>query len=134
FGARDYDPQTGRWTAKDPMAFKAYSSNLYGYVLNDPINLVDLEGESPVVLGVALGVVISVAIYAAVDTIKKLGEEAIKERDEAMQEIGGPNSAAACKSVTEAQEKFAGAAKGGAAFGQLGAVASPTPRTTSPIR
>jgi RHS repeat-associated protein len=44
FGARDYDPETGRWTAKDPILFDGGDSNLYGYVLNDPINFKDLNG------------------------------------------------------------------------------------------
>jgi RHS repeat-associated protein len=45
FGARDYDAQTGRWTAKDPVLFAGGDANLYGYVLGDPINLVDIEGK-----------------------------------------------------------------------------------------
>lgn len=44
FGARDYDPQTGRWTSKDPILFAGGSTNVYSYVLGDPINLVDLTG------------------------------------------------------------------------------------------
>jgi RHS repeat-associated protein len=66
FGARDYDPETGRWTAKDPIGFAGGDTNLYGYtgsvgkplvetnlynyVLGDPVNLVDplgLDGEKP---------------------------------------------------------------------------------------
>ena len=43
FGARDYQPSTGRWTAKDPILFKG-GFNLYGYVGNDPVNLTDREG------------------------------------------------------------------------------------------
>ncbi len=48
FGARDYDPTVGRWTAKDPISFAGGDTNLYGYVLNDPVNIVDpagLEGD-----------------------------------------------------------------------------------------
>ncbi|BBG66160.1 Rhs family protein [Hydrogenimonas sp.] len=44
FGFREYDPFTGRWTAKDPIGFGGGDVNLYGYVLNDPVNLVDPLG------------------------------------------------------------------------------------------
>jgi len=44
FGARDYDPVSGRWTAKDPLFFDGGDTNLYGYVLDDPINRFDPLG------------------------------------------------------------------------------------------
>lgn len=44
FGARDYDPETGRWTAKDPIGFAGGDANLYGYVSNDPVNFLDIFG------------------------------------------------------------------------------------------
>jgi RHS repeat-associated protein len=44
FGVRDYDAETGRWTSKDPIRFAGGDTNLYGYVLNDPVNWVDPEG------------------------------------------------------------------------------------------
>jgi RHS repeat-associated protein len=44
FGARDYDPETGRFTAPDPLRFEGGGTNLYVYALNDPVNLVDPTG------------------------------------------------------------------------------------------
>ena len=44
FGARDYDAQTGRWTAKDPIGFNGGDSNLFAYVGGDPVNWIDPSG------------------------------------------------------------------------------------------
>jgi RHS repeat-associated protein len=44
FGYREYDAYTGKWTAKDPILFRGSLSNLYGYVLNDPVNFIDPSG------------------------------------------------------------------------------------------
>ena len=44
FGFRDYDPDVGRWTAKDPIFFAGGDTDLYGYVLNDPVNNLDPLG------------------------------------------------------------------------------------------
>ena len=44
FGMRDYDPQTGRWTAKDPIGFGGGDANLYRYVSADPVNSTDATG------------------------------------------------------------------------------------------
>ena len=60
FGARDYDPENGRWTRKDPVLFEGgdtnlfgyadsvgeplVETNLYGYALLDPINNIDPLG------------------------------------------------------------------------------------------
>ncbi|AUX41034.1 uncharacterized protein SOCE26_024390 [Sorangium cellulosum] len=48
FGARDYDAEVGRWTAKDPIRFDGGDTNLYGYVLNDPISFTDPNGLGPI--------------------------------------------------------------------------------------
>ena len=45
FGYRDYDASTGKWTAKDPIGFDGGDSNLYGYVLGDPVNGIDPLGQ-----------------------------------------------------------------------------------------
>ncbi len=44
FGYRDYAPEVGRWTAKDPIGFGGGDSDLYGYCGGDPINLTDFTG------------------------------------------------------------------------------------------
>ncbi|MEK6725852.1 MAG: RHS repeat-associated core domain-containing protein [Deltaproteobacteria bacterium] len=44
FGARDYDAETGKWTAKDPIGFAGGDMSLYGYVGNNPVNWIDPSG------------------------------------------------------------------------------------------
>jgi len=44
FGYREYDPFTGKWSAKDPLLFGGGDSNLYGYVLGDPVGGIDPSG------------------------------------------------------------------------------------------
>ena len=56
FGARDYDPVTGRWTAKDPIRFDGDGPNLYGYTQNDPINFVDVNGFTKIKFDISEGV------------------------------------------------------------------------------
>jgi RHS repeat-associated protein len=53
---RAYDADLGRWLNPDPIG-TAGGVNTYGYVLNDPVNLVDPTGQGPVGAGVgaALG-------------------------------------------------------------------------------
>ncbi len=54
FGARDYNPSTGRWTAKDPIKFDG-GINLYQYSKGDPVNYLDINGKNP--LSIIFGVV-----------------------------------------------------------------------------
>jgi RHS repeat-associated protein len=56
FGMRDYDPKTGRWTAKDPILFDGGDPNLYLYINADPINNVDSTGKCPQCLLAGFGV------------------------------------------------------------------------------
>ncbi len=44
FGARDYDPEAGRWTSRDPALYEGREANLYGYVGNNPVSFVDRTG------------------------------------------------------------------------------------------
>jgi len=81
FGARDYDAETGRWTSKDPIGFKGKTTNLYGYVFNNPINFHDATGKiagvvNPATVGAALAITGIVA--AAINKMfngKKASEE-----------------------------------------------------------
>lgn len=50
----DYDPEAGRWTAKDPIRFVGGDVNLYGYVINEPVNLIDSSGLADVTVGFEL--------------------------------------------------------------------------------
>ncbi|MCK5344490.1 MAG: RHS repeat-associated core domain-containing protein, partial [Candidatus Heimdallarchaeota archaeon] len=55
FGYRDYDPDIGRWTAKDPILFAGGDTDLFGYCLNDPINLIDPLGLFTIVVNDSSG-------------------------------------------------------------------------------
>ena len=44
FGAREYDPEVGRWLEKDPSGFGGGDTSLYAYVGNDPVNWIDPDG------------------------------------------------------------------------------------------
>src|SRR5690554_3656749 len=45
YGARHYDPATGRWGTPDPLMEKYYSISPYVYVANNPVNLIDPDGR-----------------------------------------------------------------------------------------
>ncbi|MBY0416401.1 MAG: RHS repeat-associated core domain-containing protein [Bdellovibrionales bacterium] len=63
FGARDYDPEIGRWLSKDPIGFEGGDTNLYGYVLQDPINSIDPQGKNGQTIGLIAVVVCGTVLY-----------------------------------------------------------------------
>lgn len=78
YRARYYSPDLGRFISEDPIGFEAGDTNLYRYVLGDPVNLTDPEGLQPAeVAGIA--VCVATAWY--------IMEEAFEQHDR-MQEAG----------------------------------------------
>jgi len=51
YGFRYYDPQIGRFTTSDPMAFKYSALSPYCYVANNPIKAIDPDGREIVIVG-----------------------------------------------------------------------------------
>ena len=45
FGLRDYEPASGRFTARDPAGFDGSARNLYAYASNSPVSFRDPDGR-----------------------------------------------------------------------------------------
>jgi RHS repeat-associated protein len=71
FGARDYDAGVGRWTAKDPIDFEGGTTNLFGYALNNPINLTDRNGlgANGTIIGGGIGGTLGYVIGGGIGTV-----------------------------------------------------------------
>lgn len=69
FGFRDYDPAIGRWVAKDPIFFAGGDVDLYGYVLGDPVNFVDPDGLSDILISILNGNIKEMIIEKGVSTV-----------------------------------------------------------------
>lgn len=85
---RAYDPDAGRWLSPDPIEEEG-GLNLYAYVLNNPINLIDEKGQNAIRIIINALKTIKSAKSAkkskeAADKAKKAQEAAAKSRDAAI--------------------------------------------------
>lgn len=104
FGARDYDPQLGRWLSKDPTLFGGGHANLYAYCGFDPINHVDpsgyVVGVDDLVFIAAGGAALAIAAIwgiavgqpDAVKQLAKAAEDEIKKVSDRVKDICEPKS------------------------------------------
>jgi RHS repeat-associated protein len=66
FGVRDYDPETGRFTARDPIGFAGGDTNTYRYALNQPHRLSDPTGHAfwvPIIATAVISGALSTGVY-----------------------------------------------------------------------
>ena len=61
FARAGYDPTIGRWLSRDPIEERG-GINLYGYVGNNPVNLIDPDGRHPV-----LAIPIIIGLFATTE-------------------------------------------------------------------
>ncbi len=95
FGARDYDASTGRWTNRDPILFKGGDTNLYGYVLADPINKVDPSGKGPLTCAgatLALGAYNAYQISSDYTKLANQYNQQVSSLEAQNQKCGGDNA------------------------------------------
>jgi len=86
FGARDYDPEIGRWTQKDPLGFAAGDTSLYVYGFGDPVSFVDPDGEFafiPLIFLVIKAVDFAMNAWDTYQLIKRMMDPCISDSDKA---------------------------------------------------
>ena len=68
FGARQYSPALRRWMTPDPLSEKYYGISPYAFCANNPVNIVDADGE---VIGFVMDVIsVGCGVYNLVNNLK----------------------------------------------------------------
>jgi RHS repeat-associated protein len=67
FGARDYDPASGRWVSKDPIRFEGGQENIYVYVANNPIGSFDASGRGDLSCVLCVAACTAASAYCVVE-------------------------------------------------------------------
>jgi RHS repeat-associated protein len=78
YGYRYYDPMTGRWPSRDPIE-ESGGINLYAFVYNDGIYIIDKNGENPLYRALLLKIAERAAKKTAEKAVKEATEKAAKE-------------------------------------------------------
>ena len=68
YGARHYDAAVGRFTTNDRFAEKYYSMSPYQYGANDPVNCIDVNGDTIVVAPNPNGLLDKASMFLGFDT------------------------------------------------------------------
>jgi RHS repeat-associated protein len=84
FGYRFYDPDTQRWLNRDPMGERG-GINVYGYVYNNPVNLIDPTGE--------FAILIPAAYYGYAAAIAGVAYLATSDGQQALRNFGRESAA-----------------------------------------
>lgn len=77
FGARDYDPVSARWTARDPILLDSGETNVYAYVGNNPIVLRDPCGLFCIGVSAYAGVGIGGKVCVTEDGVSACAEAGV---------------------------------------------------------
>jgi RHS repeat-associated protein len=85
FGARDYDAETGRWSAKDSLRFKGRDLNFYDYALGDPINLIDQTGEGAIATAACV-VFFLQDVFSTIGNLEEINNQ-IRKLDERLKQV-----------------------------------------------
>ena len=123
FGFRDYDPQVGRFTAKDPIGDTGGDHDLWDYCVDDPVSINDPTGLWPPLLVLAAGIAGSLGLGVGGSYGAAKIADSIKTNQEGMESSAGRDAVLKVtpKVINTHRAAFLpGELAAGAAVGKLG--------------